>query len=535
VRFTLASAPNDTLDQVRAKERLLFALNAPDTPLSRWRRVANLWCAPWFETPGTGRVPAPAFPDLSDAVLTGRSTLPQRLAAQYLERAETVAQARRFFHWELEFPEVFFDASGARAIRPGFDAVIGNPPWDMVRADSGALNKRPAERADAAALLRFTRDSGVYASQSDGHANRYQLFVERSVALARAGGRLGLVLPWGLASDRGNRGLRRMLFSRCDVDAIVGLDNRRGVFPIHRGVRFLLATATAGRPTRQILCRLGEQDPAVLEGSAATTGDAWFPVRVTPDLLARLTGDEERALPELRLPIDLAIAERAASLFPPLGAADGWSVRFGRELNATDDRGAFGAAGSGLPVIEGKMLAPFRVTLSAARAAVTRRDATRLLGTRYERPRLAYRDVASATNRQTLIAAILPADCVSTHTLFCLRTPLNSRLQHFLCGVFNSFVVNYLVRLRVTTHVTTAIVERLPVPTEGAAPRASREIAALARLLARGFDDNVYARLNARVAAVYQLRLEEFAHVLGTFPLVLRDQRDAALRAFSRL
>jgi hypothetical protein len=62
-----------------------------------------------------------------------------------------------------------------------------------------------------------------------------------------------------------------------------------------------------------------------------------------------------------------------------------------------------------------------------------------------------------------------------------------------------------------------------------------REIAALARLLTRSFDDNGYARLNARVAAVYQLSLEEFAHVLGTFPLVPREQRDAALRAFSRL
>ena len=82
-----------------------------------------------------------------------------------------------------------------------------------------------------------------------------------------------------------------------------------------------------------------------------------------------------------------------------------------------------------------------------------------------QRPRLAYRDVASATNRLTLIAAILPAGCVSTHTVFCLRTPLPLRDQHFLCGLFNSFVVNYLVRLRVTTHVTTATVEQLPIPT----------------------------------------------------------------------
>ena len=87
--------------------------------------------------------------------------------------------------------------------------------------------------------------------------------------------------------------------------------------------------------------------------------------------------------------------------------------------------------------------------------------------------------MAGATNRLTLIAAILPADCVSTHTVFCLRTPLPISAQHFLCGLFNSFVLNYLVRLRVTTHVTTAIVQRLPVPTLDMAPAAFKEIAAL--------------------------------------------------------
>src|SRR5204862_7402503 len=116
---------------------------------------------------------------------------------------------------------------------------------------------------------------------------------------------------------------------------------------------------------------------------------------------------------------------------------------------------------------------------------------------RFDRPRLAYRDVASATNRQTLVAAILPADCVSTHTVFCLRSKLPIVLQHFLCGLFNSFVVNYLVRLRVTTHVTTAIVERLPIPRREDAPRAFREIAAVARVLRRRDDQVAAANLNA--------------------------------------
>src|SRR5262249_28165492 len=139
---------------------------------------------------------------------------------------------------------------------------------------------------------------------------------------------------------------------------------------------------------------------------------------------------------------------------------------------------------------------------------------------RFTRPRLAYRDVASATNRMTLIAAVLPGGCVSTHTVFCLRTPLTLAAQYFLSGLFNSFVVNYLVRLRVTTHVTTAIVERLPVPTRESAPAAFREIAALARLLSRRRDPSALALLNARVAGLYRLSPAEFDEVLFGFPLI---------------
>jgi hypothetical protein len=93
--------------------------------------------------------------------------------------------------------------------------------------------------------------------------------------------------------------------------------------------------------------------------------------------------------------------------------------------------------------------------------------------------------------------------------------------------------VNYLVRLRVTTHVTTAVVERLPIPRQEDGPGAFREIAAIARLLARRPDSLASAHLNARVARLYQLASEEFEHLLGTFPLVPREERDAAFRLFA--
>ena len=380
LRFKLASGPNDTPEQVREKERALASLSRPDTAISKWKRVANLWCARWFSSPAT-RMPASAFGALSDRILTGSMALPPAMATPYLTEAETIAASRRFFHWELEFPEAFFEASGARLAVPGFDAVITNPPWDMIRADAGSPNDRERNRLDTGSILRFTRDSGVYRSQSDGHPNQYQLFIERAVALTRSGGRMGLVLPSGLAADHGSAPLRRMLLSTCAVDGLVGFDNRQAVFPIHRSTRFLLLTATSGAPTTEIGCRLGEHNPSVLE-TADDEGhrdDPWFTLRVTPTLLHHLSG-RDLAIPDLRTPIDLVIAERAAALFPPLGDERAWAARFGRELNATDDRTYFREAGSGQPIVEGKQIEPFRVNLAAARHSIRPRDAQRPSG-----------------------------------------------------------------------------------------------------------------------------------------------------------
>src|SRR5262249_50840182 len=167
-----------------------------------------------------------------------------------------------------------------------------------------------------------------------------------------------------------------------------------------------------------------------------------------------------------------------------------------------------------------------RRTISVAEAG------RRLRSDRHDRPRLAYRDVASATNRVTLIAAVLPRGVVSTHTVFCLRTPLPPAAHYFLCGIFNSLVVNYLVRMRVTTHVTTAVVEQLPIPTFDAAPSTFDEIAALARGLERRARTDAFARLNALVARLYQLSPDEFRYVLDTFPLVSSDDRELSAKIF---
>jgi hypothetical protein len=150
------------------------------------------------------------------------------------------------------------------------------------------------------------------------------------------------------------------------------------------------------------------------------------------------------------------------------------------------------------------------------------------------RARIAYRDVASATNKLTLIAAMLPAGAISTHTVFCLKTALDEHSQWALLGLLNSFVANYLVRLNVTTHVTAAIMSRLRVP-RPSPPQIDR-LAALAKSLSQtGITEATadYAQLNAVSATLYGVTRDEYAFILDSFPLIPKPRRDSCFVAFA--
>ena len=534
-RISIAVEPGDTIEQVRTKEQSLARIGAATGPLAKWRDVTDLWCASWFGLKEAAK--RGVFASLVDEILGQTGALPKRLSGDLLERARAIASDERFFHWTLEFPEVFFAADGAPLPSAGFDAVLGNPPWEMLRGDRGDAPARQLASSVSSRLTTFARGSGVYELQGEGHANLYQLFLERALSLVRDGGRIGMVLPSGFASDHGCSGLRRRILETTHVDTFTCVENRDGLFPIHRGLKFLLVTSSRGTPTTSLPCRYGVRSPETLE-RLSDEGVDDRAVHVPRRLLSEISGEEQLAIPELRTSADLDLVSAIVSRIPPLGGNRGWNVRFGRELNASDDKPHFVRREDGgpddLPVIEGKQIQPFTIDASSARFHIAKDVARRLLpGCPFDRPRLAYRDVAAATNRLTLIAAIVPARVVTTHTLFCLKGDVDEPLQQYLCGILNSYVANYLVRVRVGTHVTVSIVERLPVPIPDRDSGPFMEIGDLARQIASCLQDRAaHARLQAIAARLYRLTRVELAHVLSTFPLVEEQERRAAAAAF---
>ncbi|HEY0876130.1 MAG TPA: N-6 DNA methylase [Vicinamibacterales bacterium] len=528
----------DTLDQIRAKERTFAELVAPGAPLSRWKAVADLWCAGWFEG-RTRKVSRAALNALLDDVSGRYTTLAEHVRADLLALGASSARSCRFFHWELEFPEIFHGANGDALADPGFDAILGNPPWEMLRGDLGDGDARRRAADAGSALTRFSRDSGIYRLQGGGHANLYQLFLERALGLVRRGGRIGFVLPSGFATDHGGAALRRHVLRSTTVDTFTMVDNKEGLFPVHRALKFVLLTLCNGpldrhvEATRTLPLRCGLRAATDFDRLPDMGGDP-ADVPASLSLIEQLSGDQ-LAIPELRTAMDARLAAHLGFGFPAAGAREGWGLEFGRELNATDDRTLFNRDSTGLPVIGGKHIQPFTVNFDGVESHIDADAAARVLGRRpFESPRLAYRDVASSTNKLTLIAAVLPADVVTTHTLFCLKTPLDEDAQHFLAGMFNSFAANYLVRLRVTTHVTVAIVERMPLPKPERTSADFRTIARCARLLSdQPGDVPAYARLQAAAARLYGLDRNGLAHILETFPLVEPNIRSAALAAFA--
>lgn len=442
-RNTLAAMPEDTPAEVQRKQQFFASLDT--APLRDWKTLCDTWCAWWFMTAGD-RPDAREYGAIADALIRDSRFVPRRRVQRRLGAVAAIAKDHRFFHWALEFPEVFRGDSG------GFDAVMGNPPWEMLRAGAGSNGREP--------LKRFVRDSRIYPLSTSGHVNLYQLFVERALQLTRHGGRIGMVLPWGLMTDDGSAQLRGRLLDGTRIDTLVRFDNADGLFQAHRSLRFAAVTMTHGTATSCFELTRGDGTRGL--DDLPDTGAPGRGPAITRHAL-ELLGGASRRVPDVTDERGLALALKIAAAHRAAGDPEGWHARFGRELNLTDDRAAFGS--SGMPVLEGKHLHPFRIDISSGCHRISRARAAALLPDRpFERARLAYRDVTAATNRQTVIAAIVPAGMVTSHSLFCLRNEWDARTQQALCVILNSRVANFLIRLFVMSHLTTSLMEWLPLP-----------------------------------------------------------------------
>ena len=182
---------------------------------------------------------------------------PQAIKAMWHD-ARSIANQERFIHWETAFPTVW-DRWYDPDPQGGFDAVIGNPPWDRIklqevewfatrmpevaRAPTAAARKVAIERLrqqesplvddfDAAKeradiLSAVVRSSGHYPLLGQGDINLYSLFVERAMSLVKPDGIVGLLTPSGIYGDRTAADFFEKISTSGRLAGLYDFENRR--------------------------------------------------------------------------------------------------------------------------------------------------------------------------------------------------------------------------------------------------------------------------------------------------------------------
>lgn len=605
-RQMLAETPSDDRLQVRNKEERFARLLKGDDWL-RLRTLGDWWVAPFFHD---------ELRQSSSGWRQGRRDI---IAGQimYGDGQRLLGRTRdevRPFHWEIEFPEVFFNSSGGRRSDAGFDAMIGNPPWeaitfkaaefygrfdpgytllrgkvekqkrqDELSARSDVLEVKAGVDANLAGVKWFIRGSGSYRMlYSHGTTfNYYRTFLERELSLLASRGRLGLVIDSGVVADAATVEHRRELLDRCTVDRFVLCDNAEKIFPIDSREQFLLLVAGRGGPTDTLPFTSGVTSlEHLLRLDERTIG---IP-RHTIDALA----PETLAIPDTRnsslLDLLSTIYDKRPLLLQGMKAGD-WRIEWGRELHIRDDAKYFSVDAEGLPLHEGKHLHQYvhnfaspayrlkseigeRALVERARKRAKIKRVSHLRRVRGERhlrqsgPRVGvlelpvdqyrpvFRNVSSAGNERTLIATVMPPGCALLdavpffyrsafdHEAGGYRTVLRAEAMVYLVALLNSLTLDFVVRRKVSGHVTKSVMATMPIvdiPLDHGAGKAV--VDASARLVCRTpeFDElaevlgaecgplhseverMLRAGLDAQVARLYGLSSQQLEFVLADF------------------
>ena len=101
--------------------------------------------------------------------------------------------------WESEFSQVF------EGKNPGFDGVIGNPPYDVMEKERGAASWPHS------ALAAYVRTHPKYEAALGGKLNLFRFFLVRSLDLLREDGRFGMIVPLALLADKSTSATRRQV------------------------------------------------------------------------------------------------------------------------------------------------------------------------------------------------------------------------------------------------------------------------------------------------------------------------------------
>jgi hypothetical protein len=482
--------PEDNAEQVAAKSAAYETLQA-DYQAQHRRLLADLWTAAFFwqlQPDSTGALAAPTQGEWRNARL-GKPSI--GLATE----ARRLAEENNFFHWPLEFPDIFE--------QDGFDCIEGNPPWERIKLQeeeffaqrdpeiATAPNKAARQKLinlltrsnpslakayeDAKHVAecssKFARASERFSLTAVGDMNTYALFAETARLLIAPTGYAGIIVPMGIATDDTTKVFFYNLMNTNSLVSLFGFVNEKLLFPgVLHNFRFALVTISG----REITTR-----ESVFAFNNQVTEDLKQIMRRFTLTIAdlKLLNPESLTCPVFTTNVDAELVKSLHQRIPVLNNLDTWGIKFMAMFHMANDSGLFlnDFSDTELPLYESKMFYQYDHRFSSYDPASGQRShmlpRTRLIDYQnpyykvfpsYYVPRievefrlaniwdkpwlLAFRSIASGALERTFAATILPL-CGVGHSAMVVF-PLTQPVPHIACLLanFNSMVYDYIVK-----------------------------------------------------------------------------------------
>jgi hypothetical protein len=519
----------DTPDDVRRKADTYARSRGEGTPWWRLTTACHLWTAAFF---------VPFRAEMRERVPT-TETLRRYLAhggvdGRIVGWAHQLAADNRFFHWPLEFPEVFAPLARSTGegpgVRTGFDVVLGNPPWDVVKAEDSA-------QAHAVHKVKEWFKNGQY-SILRGRRDLYKLFIAQTRHLVSSDGRAALVTPVGFFFEDDGSDLRRELYLTESVPQLQHFQNHRKQFFPDVDTRYRFAAITFSPSPRP-----DHRFSTVIRAPDEISEAAW--IRVGRKELERDLGEDLAAV----LFPSRKYAETHSRIISHLKRATLLTTDVVAEFHATSDGTLIYSSPQNLTdwrVLKNRNIHQFTHCFSGADQfvswqAVQEKCLQKGIDPRTwmspDALRLLFRDIARNDDARTLICCLAPVGSASSYDTPMIVPTVSSiddlhQVLAYLCGVLNSFTFDFLVRPFVDKHIKGYVLRRLPVP---AYSKQDAEMTAIAdrvlvlsdldcqHALTEEAQAQIRAELDARVARLAGLSQTELEFVLSTFPIIEKE------------
>jgi len=502
-----------------------------------------------------------------------------------IDRVLKTADHYNFFHYHLEFPEVFE--------KGGFDCLLGNPPWEKInfedeeffisRSPEIAKARNKSERKILMAdlpttnpilyqeylsskrwndcLSVFFRESGAYPYTGVSRVNLYSIFAEQYQGLINSNGSTGNVLPTGIVLDNNNKDLYFYLIQSNKLDTVIDFENRAALFPdVDSRYRFCLFVTVGKHGKNQY--KFYQTEP---------NQEGHFLKITLEDIIA--INPNTKTCPSFRKETDYLLAQKVYKRCGVLQndntpIQNSWDVRLRTPFNMSNDSGFFKRTNeiNLLPLYEAKYIYHFnhRYQEYTSNDTVVKLNESKLkdfnysiatqyylnkdiLYERYGKTNyyLVYRKITNSTNERTSIAALIPPFPSGESVYFIECKTINHSL--FLLTILNSLVFDFFSRQCVGgTNFSQWILKQLPVIDLNILSKGLLELilkkafhltysAIDLKEMANEFgflglpfqwNDNerfhLQCELDAICAHLYGLEKEEMDYILETFPIVKR-------------